>query len=392
MQLGIAVTSCLSLYLHIPFCGTRCTYCAFNTYTNVEALIPAYVRALCNELTWLGRSTDQPVHTIYFGGGTPSLLSTAQVAAIVDTCRRSFLLSPDVEITLEANPGTVDTRYLCTLRETGVNRLSLGMQSAHSQELRLFARQHGLDAVIESVADARRAGFENVSLDLIYGVPNQTLDMWRESVETALELCPDHLSMYALGLEAGTSMAKWVDRGWLPIPDDDLAADMYDLADTMVSNAGLQQYEISNWALPGFACRHNLQYWRNEPYLGVGAGAHGYAAGIRYEVVKPILVYIDLAMQQESPIPFPLTASVEHCESIDIAGSMAEHMMTGLRLIQEGVSITGFEQRYGMTIGEVYGKTIDRLMAQELLCQVGDIIRLTPRARLLSNRVFVEFM
>jgi oxygen-independent coproporphyrinogen-3 oxidase len=397
MIFGVRTTSVLSsdrgpysLYLHIPFCGTRCTYCAFNTYTNVEALIPAYVAALCRELSWLGRG--QPVHTIYFGGGTPSLLSPLLVADILAACHRAFDVSPDVEITLEANPGTIDDDYLGRLRETGVNRLSVGMQSAHAQELKLFARQHDVDDVAQTVSAARRAGFDNVNLDLIYGVPHQTLELWRASVQAALALDPDHLSMYALGLEAGTPMAKWVDRGWLPAPDDDLAADMYDLADMLACQAGLEQYEISNWAKAGFACRHNLQYWRNAPYLGVGAGAHGYAAGIRYENVRPIQCYIDLAMQQNAPLPFPFTPTVECHERIDDAGAMAEHMMTGLRLVEEGVSVEGFRERFGVPIREVYGEQIDWLTGYDLLRQDGDRLRLTARARLLSNQVFLRFM
>jgi oxygen-independent coproporphyrinogen III oxidase len=381
-----------SLYLHIPFCGTRCTYCAFNTYTNAEALITPYTTAMCRELTWLAGRTYRPLHTIYFGGGTPSLLPPEEVARILDTCRQGFQATADAEITLEANPGSIDHDYLCRLRDAGVNRLSIGMQSAHTQELRLFARQHGVDAVATTVDAARRAGFDNLSLDLIYGVPHQTLDMWRESVAAALALNPDHLSMYALGLEDGTPMARWVDRGWLPPPDDDLAADMYELADQMACSAGLAQYEISNWAKPGCACRHNLQYWRNEPYLGVGAGAHGYAAGIRYEVIRPIQRYIDLAMHQDAPLPFPLTATVERYERIDVPDAMAEHMMTGLRLIDEGVNVRDFHRRFGLTVHDIYGGTLNWLTRYGLLQQDGDLLRLTARARLLSNQVFWRFM
>lgn len=389
---AVNVLESFALYLHIPFCGTRCTYCAFNTYTNMESLLPAYVDALCHELSWLGRERSLPVHTLYFGGGTPGLLAPDQVERILGECRRSFDVAPGCEITLESNPGSIDGTYLDHLRATGVNRLSLGMQSAHVQELRLFARQHDTDAVAQAVEQARQAGFDNVSLDLIYGVPNQTLEMWRESVAVALSLRPDHLSMYALGLEAGTAMTRWVEAGTLPAPDDDLAADMYDLADQMAQDAGLQQYEISNWAKPGYACQHNLQYWRNAPYLGVGAGAHGYAAGLRYEVVRPIQRYIELAAGQESPLPFPMTPTVEHSEPIDHDGSMAEHMMTGLRLVEEGISVDGFRQRFGADLNNVYGDEIDWLLRYDLLRQDGDTLRLAPRARLLSNQVFLKFM
>jgi oxygen-independent coproporphyrinogen-3 oxidase len=320
------------------------------------------------------------------------MLTPDQVAAIIQTCYSTFTVKADSEVTLEINPGSIDASYFSRLRETGVNRLSFGMQSAQANELRMFARQHDVDAVVSNVEAARRAGFDNLSLDLIFGVPHQTLDMWRESLQTALALHPDHLSMYALILESGTSMTNWVNRGWLPQPDDDLAADMYELADQMACEAGLPQYEISNWATPGAECVHNLQYWRNAPYLGVGAGAHGYAAATRYEVVKPIQRYIDLATTQDSPLPYPFTPTVEHHECVDSSGAMAEHMMTGLRLVQEGVSISGFAQRFGTSLESVYGSEIKQLTDYGLLVQHGDTLQLTPRARLLSNQVFLRFM
>jgi oxygen-independent coproporphyrinogen-3 oxidase len=382
----------LSLYLHIPFCGTRCTYCAFNTYTGVEALIPVYVAAMCCELHWLGQATPHPIHTIFFGGGTPSLLAPEQVAQILATCRRAFCLLPEAEITLEANPGSIDRSYLDKLRETGVNRLSVGMQSAHAGELKLFARRHGVEAVVETALAARAAGFDNLSLDLIYGVPHQTLDMWRESVGAALALQPDHVSPYALTLEPGTPMARDVALGRLPTPDDDLAADMYEAADALLSAAGLVQYEISNWARPGYECRHNLQYWRNAPYLGVGAGAHGYAAGIRYEVVRPIRRYIELAESQHKSLPFPLTATVERHERIDLPDQMAEHMLTGLRLVREGVSTHRFQERFGVPIDSVYRAPLEKFAGYDLLRRDRDRILLAPQARLLSNQIFVDFM
>lgn len=381
----------ISLYLHIPFCGTRCTYCAFNTYTTFDALIPNYVEAMCGELRLLGRMTPAPLHTIYLGGGTPSLLSPAQVRQIIDTCRRSFSVQSDAEITLEVNPGSIDAAYFVALRESGVNRLSIGMQSAHESELRLFQRDHGVDAVPITVERARAAGFDSLSLDLIYGVPNQTLAMWEASVQAALALKPDHLSMYSLQLEDGTPMTKQVQRGLLTKPDDDLAADMYELADALVTAQGLPQYEISNWARVGHECRHNLQYWRNLPYLGVGAGAHGYAAGLRYEIVRPIPKYLELARQPNETLPYPLTSTVERSESIDTSASMAEHMMTGLRLLREGIDIAGFEQRFGVPLMQMYGDVIERFTGYGLLRQDGDRLRLTSAARLVSNQIFLEF-
>ncbi len=382
----------LALYLHIPFCRTRCTYCAFNTYTNAEAYIPAYVAALCNELQWLGAATPLPVHTIFFGGGTPSLLSPAHIAHILQTCRSAFHILPEAEITLEVNPARPPDDYFERLRASGVNRLSLGMQSAHSGELRLMARDHDADALPRTVAAARAAGFNNLNLDLIFGLPYQSLAMWRESLCAALDLQPQHLALYALELESGTPMTRDVMRGRLPLPDEDLAAEMYELADAMLAERGFQQYEISNWARPGWECRHNLQYWRNLPYLGVGAGAHGYADAVRYAVVRPILRYIALAAAQSAPLPFPFTASVEWHERIDPPTAMLEHLFTGLRLVRQGVREADFQARFGVALGEAFGAPLQQLRDQGLLRYEDATWRLTDSARLISNRVFAALL
>jgi len=250
----------VSLYLHIPFCGTKCTYCAFNTYTNLEALIPAFVDALCRELTIVGNS--QPgieFGTIFFGGGTPSLLTAAQYAQIFETIRAHFSILPNAEITLEANPSDMSEVYAAQLRGVGFNRISIGMQSALASELALFNRRHDNDAVARAVHAARAGGFHSLNLDLIYGIPHQTMEGWGETLNAALALKPEHLSIYGLGIEDGTPMKTWVERGTLPTPDDDLAADMYEWATERLEAAGHRQYEISNWALPGYECRHNLQ-------------------------------------------------------------------------------------------------------------------------------------
>ncbi len=385
-------TQALSLYLHVPFCKTRCTYCAFNTYTNAEAYLPVYVAALCNELRWLGHVTQQPIHTIFFGGGTPSLLSPSQIADILQTCRAAFQISPEAEITLEVNPFSASEAYFEQVRAAGVNRLSIGMQSVHRSELRLMARNHDVDAVPRTVRAARAAGFENINLDLIFGLPYQTLAMWLESLQAALALQPQHLSLYALELESGTAMTRDVERGRLPLPDDELAAEMYEAADELLTQHGLLQYEISNWARPGWECRHNLQYWRNLPYLGVGAGAHGYADSIRYAVVRPIPRYIALASAQDAPLPFPFTASVEWHECIDAQTAMLEHLFTGLRLVRQGVRDSEFRARFGIALSEVFGEPLAKLRAQGLLQHEGDTWRLSRSARLISNRVFAALL
>jgi oxygen-independent coproporphyrinogen-3 oxidase len=399
-----------SLYLHIPFCHRRCAYCDFNTYAGQAALLPAYVDALCNEIRAVATSASErlSVHTIFFGGGTPSLLSAEQFKAILQTIHNHFVLS-DVELSLEANPGTLTFGFLRDLRALGFNRLSLGVQSAHPDELYQLERIHNFFDVIESVKWARQAGFDNLNLDLIFGLPEQSLDRWQATVKLALGLRPEHLSLYALTLEHGTPFGRWSARGLLPSPDPDLAADMYEWAGEFLVAEGYLQYEISNWAKPGCQCRHNLQYWRNQPYLGFGAGAHGCAAGMRYSNVLRIKTYIERLTSPFSLLTFPISPATVNHQHITPKTEMQETMITGLRLTQEGVSAEGFRARFGVELREVFGKEIDELVSLGLLEKAvlsphppfpereggrrGDrSLRLTRRGRLLGNQVFMRFV
>lgn len=390
-----------SIYLHIPFCIHRCAYCDFNTYAGIENLIPAYVQALCREIELGAESASErlPVHTVFFGGGTPSLLPVWEVERILAVLGRVFDFQPGLEITLEANPGTISLSYWRDLHSLGVNRLSLGMQSGNAEQLRLLERQHGLLDVLQAVEWARRAGFDNLNLDLIFGIPYQTLEMWQQTLDRALALHPDHLSLYALTLEHGTPMHNWVNRGLLPQPDDDLAADMYEAASQRLVEGGFAQYEISNWARQAgngaiFSCRHNLQYWRNLPYLGFGAGAHGYAGGVRTANVLSPAAYIKRC-QEGMPLEFPRTPATLEINNIGRQAEIGETMMMGLRLTHEGVSAASFEKRFGVSLNEQFKKQIERLGKSGLL-EWGeddrDILRLTPRGRLLGNQVFMEFI
>lgn len=386
-----------SVYLHIPFCRHRCGYCDFNTYAGLESLIGEYTRALCREIELLRCSTEErlPVHTIFFGGGTPSLLPLQEVERILSTLEASFDLQPGVEISLEANPGTLTDEYLRGLRSLGVNRLSLGMQSANPEELRLLERQHSYHEVAAAVAGARKAGFDNLNLDLIYGLPHQRMETWQHTMELALGLHPEHISLYALTLEHGTPLNHWVQRGLLAEPDPDLAADMYEWADERLARASYRQYEISNWAIPSGqgirSCRHNLQYWRNQPYLGFGAGAHGYAAGMRTINVLAPAAYIERCIQGE-PRRFPLTPATQTGQQIDRRAEIGETMMMGLRLTEEGVSRLAFEQRFGTPLEAMFGSEIEELSQKGLLEVTPDRIRLTTRGRLLGNQVFMRFL
>lgn len=382
-----------AVYIHVPFCTTKCTYCAFNTYTNLENLVQPYTDAVANELVSVALSQpNTPVHTIFFGGGTPSLLTPAQFDQILNTIRQHYVLDADAEISLEANPNDITRPYLEALRATGLNRISIGMQSAIESELQMFARRHDNDAVVRAVSAARQAEFTNINLDLIYGIPHQTLTNWEQTLAQAVALQPDHLSLYALGLEEGTPMAAWVDRGRLPEPDDDLAADMYELATEVLARAGYVQYEISNWSRPGYECRHNLQYWTNDPYIGVGPGAHGFAGGVRYSVLLSPQRYIKALMDQPLRQDFPRTAATDEANVLDRDAEIAETLIMSLRLTQWGVPRAVFAERFGIDLVDLHRDVIDKYVRQGLL-EVDELrVRITERGRLLSNMIFRELV
>jgi oxygen-independent coproporphyrinogen-3 oxidase len=392
-----------SLYFHIPFCTHRCAYCDFNTYAGQHDSIPEYVNALCKEIEFVGGNLPaEPIaiHTIFFGGGTPSLLSPGQFALILQGVRAHFDLNEDAEITLEANPGTVAFDNLQQFRALEINRLSLGVQSANTEELHMLERMHDFFEVIEAVSSAHKAGFDNLNLDLIYGLPGQTLQAWQTSVKRILDLNPEHISAYALTLEHGTPFGRWAARGLLPIPDPDLAADMYEWASEVFDAAGYIQYEISNWARSGRRCAHNLQYWRGLPYLGLGAGAHGYANGLRYSNALRIKTYIDRLRDigssnldsHAAKMKFPLSPAVVNQHRQTLRDDMSEFMITGLRLTGEGISSLVFRKRFGLGINEIYSNEIGELTHLGLVEWSEDILRLTRYGRLLGNQVFLRFV
>lgn len=381
----------LSLYLHIPFCRHRCAYCDFNTYTSLLDLREAYAEAMVEEIGQVASGVRRPVHTIFFGGGTPSLMPPAALGQIIGAVREHFELSAVSEISMEANPGTVDVEYLSAVFETGINRISFGVQSAIPGELTLLEREHTFETVIEAVEMARQAGFSNFNLDLMYGVPGQTLASWEQSVRAVLALHPTHISLYCLTIEPGTPMERWLRNGRIQPPDPDLAADQYQLAGELMETHGFQQYEISNWALPGYECQHNLTYWRNRPYLGLGAGAHGYAGGYRYEVVKQPRVYLR-RLQQETPGPYPLSAAVAEKHLVNRQEAMSDTVITQLRLLQEGLDLAAFEGKFGQSLAEVYPGTVEELTGWGLVQEVDGWLRLTKNGRFLSNQVFYRFV
>ncbi|CAB4783158.1 unannotated protein [freshwater metagenome] len=296
-----------ALYIHIPFCARRCGYCDFNTYTIAElggdeSIEKQYVDALVKEIA-LARSIvgDQQVTTIFFGGGTPTLLPSSEIARILDAVQLQFRLSDDVEITTEANPDSVTAESLRELRAAGINRISFGVQSTTPHVLQTLDRTHNPAQVPNVVHAARDAGFTHISVDLIYGTPGETIVEWEESVRSLLTLPIDHISAYSLIVEEGTKLGAQVRRGALAMPDEDLNADKYIVADDLFTAAGFAWYEVSNWAKPGGACKHNEMYWKNNDWWGLGAGAHSHVDGVRWWNKKLPAAYIKQLQEESSP-------------------------------------------------------------------------------------------
>jgi oxygen-independent coproporphyrinogen-3 oxidase len=405
----------LGLYLHIPWCPTRCIYCDFNTYVDGDDTLKIrYHSALLREIRETGAALGRPaLATIFIGGGTPTTLPAALLIELVEAVKTAFDLNPAAEVTVEANPGALSTAYLRDLRQGGTNRLSLGVQSLNNDELRFLSRLHDADLARSAVEQARAAGFENLSLDLIFNLPDQTLLQWQFNLDEVLKLAPDHLSLYALIVEPGTPLHRQVTQGQIPWPDDDLAADMYACAIDTLGTAGYAHYEISNWArangeadwqTPHLASAHNLIYWRNQPYLGLGAGAYGtinvQTPGVletrgvwRWMNIKRPQTYIE---RMEAGSGLGAARDEKTLERIDQTTAMAEHMLLGLRLVREGVSPTGFEARFGVSLSEHYGRAIAYGLEHGLIEWVtspdGSRLRLTRQGRFLANQAVLQFM
>ncbi|MCY3574829.1 MAG: radical SAM family heme chaperone HemW [Chloroflexi bacterium] len=383
----------LSIYIHIPFCKALCSYCAFNTYIDLAHLMPAYARAICAELAYVADGCPaRPVHSIYFGGGTPSLLTLAQFAQILRQLGASFALTDDCEISLEANPDDLSVSYLSELRALGFNRISIGMQSANPRLLTLFERQHDLQAVGDAVRSARSARFDNVNLDVIFGSPYESLADWQGTIGAAVDFAPEHISMYGLELKGGTSLRTQVDAGVLPQPDEDLFADMYEYAAGFLAGHGYGQYEISNWRLPARECRHNLQYWRNLDYIGIGAGAHGFANGMRYSTITAPARYIAALEKAPKQRRFPLTPAVAKHSAVSAADDLYETVMMSLRLTREGISRAHFQARFGADICDIFPAPCQKMAGLGLLHIEAERVRLSDAGRLLSNAVIREFV
>lgn len=380
----------VSLFVYIPYCPSICTYCDFNVYARRAPEFDAYANAVAREIELTARTIEPPrlAKSLAFGGGTPSLLDAAQIENIVRAVTQNFTFAENAEWTLEANPGTADLEKLRALREMGFTRLSLGAQTFDDARLLQFNRAHTVAQIYDAYEWARRAGFENINLDLIYGLPNQTLAAWRATLERALEFETEHLSLYGLQVEERTVLKKQIELGRVSMPDADLAADMYELAVEMLRAAGFAHYEISNFAKHGYESRHNKTYWLNEPYLGFGASAHSSRHDergeyVRYENVRSPRAYLEKLETRDS--------AVASREKISRAMQMAETMFLGLRLA-EGVTWARFRERFDADAREVYRETIEFFAQSEFARVDGERICLTEKGMLLSNQLLWRFL
>jgi oxygen-independent coproporphyrinogen III oxidase len=390
-----------SVYVHIPFCKHRCHYCDFNTYVGKESSKLEYVDAIIKELRIASEYlSDGPLHSIYFGGGTPSLLSISHYQEIINAINGHFSIIPNCEISIEANPGTISYEYLSRIRLLGVNRLSLGVQSTDAFDLSRLDRSHTIDDVLNSILAARKAGFENINLDMIFNLPWQTLSSWEQSLKRAIALQPEHFSLYSLIIEEGTPLHNWHQRGLIECQNEDLEADMYEVAIKMLRDAGYVHYEISNWARntskQDFRCIHNMQYWLNLPYLGIGAGAHGYVGNIRTENVYKIEEFISRMRNFDHLLlRYPETPATFQSSEVDVQTQMKDFLWLGLRLVNEGISVDRFYQTYGLPMFDVFKDEIVELIDLGLVRWVNDNgqrLTLTHRGVLLANQVFMRFV
>ncbi len=371
------------LYVHIPFCSSRCSYCDFATGLYQGELAERYIRALLQEIR-SSAYAGQHVDTIFFGGGTPSLLSASQLERILSALFEQFQVEAAAEITIEINPGSVTPEKLRDFRRLGINRTSFGAQTFDDAELAKLGRSHTSTDALRTFADLRNTGFENVSFDLIAGLPGQTLEGWERNVKQALDLQPEHLSFYLLEVHAGTPLAEHIRRGLQPVPDDDLAGLMYRRMLEQSCDAGYEHYEISNLCRPGFHSRHNVKYWTAEPYYGFGCSAHSYDGSTRrWSNHREVLKYVELVESGVSPV----------VDEHDLSESdvRAEALFLGMRLMR-GIDVHQYREIFGVDLRDEHAADLDRFCKAGLLEFDGDLIRLTRTGALLSNEVFAAFI
>ncbi len=373
-----------SLYIHIPFCAAKCSYCSFNSYTGLERLRERYLSAVAIECSNVAsRRQETPLKTVFLGGGTPSLLSVGQLQRLFATITSCFEIVAGAEVSIEANPGTISSEKLKTLRQCGINRLSIGVQSFNNKELQTIGRIHSAKEARLAIENAQAAGFHNVNIDLMYGLPEQTAKSWQQNLETALSLSVQHLSLYQLTIDAKTPLQTMLEREEVQLPHEDVIADMDAVTLSLLGRSEYEQYEISNYARDGYQCLHNINYWQNGDYYGIGAGAVSFSHGKRVKNIANPERYCEMLEAGQA-------VQVE-MECLKREESFRETVIMGLRMNQ-GVSSKVLQDRYGLDFETVYGEIVKNLCAQNLLKQNKSNFHLTAKGRSFANLVMAELV
>lgn len=373
------------LYLHIPFCRSKCGYCAFNSITASPGMADAYLALLAQEIisaAALDWSKKQTFTTLFIGGGTPSLASPGKLADLLELCHKHFTISSHAEISMESNPDSIDIDSLTILRNSGVNRLSIGVQSFNDTLLATLNRPHTARQAVQAVTSARKSGFTNINLDLIYGLPGQSLSTWHADLQQALRLNPEHLALYELTIEPDSPFGHLHDKGALSLPDEDLVADMEEATIALLAPT-YQRYEISNYTRPGYQCRHNLNYWQNGSYLGLGAGAVSCLNGLRVSHEPSPPIFMDLIRQKKS--------TISHVECLSARGRFRESMIMGLRLLK-GLNLSELESRFQLKSHEVYGNLLIDLAKQGQIIRQKNNIHLAPKFLAVANQILTKLV
>ncbi len=374
----------LGIYLHIPYCLHKCGYCDFNSHKINSGEMSSYVQAQVREIRhYAPQFEGRKVQSVFFGGGTPTTLPTEDLASILNALREHYSLESDCEITVEANPATLELGYLRNLRAAGYNRISIGVQSFQKDELALLERVHSAEEADQTIDQAKAAGFDNLSLDLMFALPGQTLSSWRDTLQKALKKKPAHLSAYNLTIEPDTAFHKHRERGLLTMPPEDFQLELFKETLTALNDAGYKQYEISNFAQPERECRHNINYWENGDYLGLGAGASSYIEGERFRNTALPSRYIAEIVKAGQ--------AVEFTERLNPAGAMGETLMLGLRMMQ-GLDIPRFEKRFKVSFIKTYEKILDALLKKNLVDLDSNRLALTSKGLFLADSVILEFL
>ncbi|OQA10472.1 MAG: Oxygen-independent coproporphyrinogen-III oxidase 1 [Firmicutes bacterium ADurb.Bin373] len=376
----------IGLYIHVPFCIKKCLYCDFTSYPLSGPAVKSYLESLIREINLYGSALadeDKIITSIFFGGGTPTTLPAASFKTVLNAVRSSFFLAAGCEVTVEANPGTVDGAGLTELRQAGVNRLSIGVQSFHDRLLGVLGRIHSAAQAVQAVQLARKAGFDNLNLDFIFGIPGQTNHDWREPLHRAVEMAPEHIAAYSLQLEEGTPLAQAAERGAICACPEETELTMYRDAVAFLTAHGYSHYELSNFARPGRQCAHSLVYWLNQPYLGLGPAAHSLIKGVRFANDISLAGYSDMLSREEYP--------VENRTRLTAADEISETMFLGLRLTA-GVDLNQFYRRFGRRAEDIYRNEIAGLIQKGLLEISEGSLRLTTKGLPLANVVFREFV